>query len=121
SSADHFTYNDVPVPTVSALSVAAATSAGGVAVTLTGTGFSNASVVSFGGTGVYDFTVNSDTSLTVVAPPGYAGTVDVTVISATGTSARSSAARFPYVAAAAPTVSSLGSSSGSTAGGTMVT
>jgi hypothetical protein len=50
------------------------------------------------------------------APAGSAGTVDITVTSAGGTSSTSAADQFTYVAA--PTVTSVSPISGSTAGGT---
>jgi hypothetical protein len=57
-----------------------------------------------------------------VSPAESAGTVDVTVTTAGGTSATSSADQFTFVAPlAVPSVSSVSPSSGSTAGGTQVT
>ena len=54
-------------------------------MTITGTGFTGATVVNFGTTPGTDVTVLSDTSLTVESPPGF-GTVNVTVIAPGGTS-----------------------------------
>jgi IPT/TIG domain/FG-GAP repeat len=64
--------------TVSAISPASGPRAGGTSVAITGSSFAGASGVSFGGTSATSFKVNSDSSITAVAPPG-AGTVDVTV------------------------------------------
>lgn len=64
--------------TVTAISPASGPRAGGTSVTITGTGFDEASAVSFGDTSAASFKVNSDSSITAVAPAG-AGTVDVTV------------------------------------------
>jgi hypothetical protein len=94
NTADQFTYADT-VPTVTGVSPSTGSVAGGDSVTITGTGFTNAYDVSFGGVSA-SFTVNSDDSITAVTPPGNAGTVDVTVTSFGGTSTTSSADRFTY-------------------------
>ena len=120
SSSDHYTYSAIPVPTVTALSVSSGTSAGGISETITGTGFTNADDVFFGGVPADSFTINSDTSITATVPTQAAGVYDLTVTSDTGTSALGSGDRFTYTAAAAPAVTSLGTSSGTTAGGTTV-
>jgi hypothetical protein len=121
SSADHFTYNADSAPTVSSLGTSSGSTGGGTGVTITGTGFTTASDVSFGGTSATSFVINSDTSITAIAPATTAGTVDVTVTNDGGTSALSSADQYTFTAASAPSVSSLGSSSGSTAGGNTIT
>ena len=65
------------------------------------------------------FVVNSDTRITVTAPAGIAGTVDVTVVTAVGTSVAAAADQFTY--AAVPTVGGISPSAGPITGGTMVT
>ena len=72
---------------------------GGRSVTITGTGFSSATAVSFGASDAAGFTVNSDTSITAISPAGSEGTVDVTVIAAGETSAATDADQFTYEAA----------------------
>ena len=99
SSADKFTY--VPAPTVSGLSPTQGPAAGNTTVTITGTGFTGASAVSFGGTAALSYSVVSATEITAKSPVG-TGTVDVTVTTVGGTSATSSADQFTYIAA--PTV-----------------
>ncbi|PIF35615.1 uncharacterized protein (TIGR03437 family) [Delftia sp. 60] len=119
SAADRYTY--VAVPTLTAISPAAGPTAGGTAVTLTGTGFSAApatGAVRFGGVAAA-YTVHSDTQITAMAPAGAAGTVDVTVATVGGTSAASAADRFTYVAA--PTLTAISPAAGPVAGGTAVT
>jgi hypothetical protein len=119
-SADHFTATAAALPAVTSLSATSGRTAGASVITLTGSGFTGASGVAFGNTAAAAFTVNSDTQLTVVVPASAAGTWDVTVTGPGGTSALASADRYTYTAASAPTVTSLATTSGSTAGGTVV-
>jgi hypothetical protein len=62
---------------------------------------------------------NTTTSITVTAPAGSSGTVDVTVTSAGGTSSTTSNDRFTYVAR--PAVTGVSPSTGTHLGGTTVT
>ncbi|MEV6566053.1 beta strand repeat-containing protein [Streptomyces kronopolitis] len=112
-----FTYTSVAVPVLSSLSPTSGPSAGGTAVTLTGSGLSNASAVRFGSTAASSFTVVSDTVITAVAPAG-TGTVQVTVTTPGGTS---NGVAFTYTSVAVPVLSSVSPNSGSAAGGTSVT
>lgn len=72
-------------PTVTSLSPASGSAAGGASVVVTGTDFSDATGVSFGATAAADFTVDSATQITATAPAG-SGVVDVSVTTAGGTS-----------------------------------
>ena len=117
SPADHFTY--VAAPTVSSLSPADGPTAGGTTVTITGTNFTGATEVEFGTNAATDLVVVNSTTITVHSPADSAGAVDVTVVTAGGTSATSPADQFTYVAA--PVVSSLNPTDGPAAGGTLVT
>lgn len=94
-------YGYPPVaPTVTAVSPNQGPATGGTSVMITGTGFCNgagATSVKFGATSAVSYVVNSDTSITAISPAG-AGTVDVTVTTAGGTSATSAADKFTYVA-----------------------
>lgn len=87
----------VPGPTVTSISPVSGSPAGGTSVTITGTGFTGATAARFGGTVATSFTVVSSTSITVTAPAGSAGVVDITVTTAAGTSATSSADQFTYI------------------------
>lgn len=107
----------VPVPTLSGLAPSAGPIAGGTQVTVTGTGFTDSSSVSIGGTPATNVVVTSPTSLTVTVPAHSAGPVTVAVTTAGGTSTQ--APTFAY--AAAPTVTSVSPKSGSTLGGTTAT
>jgi large repetitive protein len=92
-----------PAPTVTGISPNAGPTAGGTTVTITGTGFTGASAVSFGSTPATNFTVNSDTSITATAPAGLARAVDVTVTTLGSTSAGTTADEYTYQAPACTT------------------
>ena len=111
-----FTY---AAPTVSGILPTSGPTAGSTSVVITGTNFTGASAVKFGSTNASSFTVNSATQITASSPAGSAGAVDITVITAGGTSATSASDQFTYVGA--PTVSGILPTSGPTAGGTSVT
>ena len=74
-----------PPPAINSLSIARGWTIGGTAVTITGSHFSGASSVKFGGTAVA-FTVISDTQINTTSPAGAVGRVDVTVTTPVGTS-----------------------------------
>ena len=112
--ADQFTYG----PAVSGVSPNSGPAAGGTLVTVSGSGLTGAGAITFGGVPGSSITVNSDSSLTALAPPG-TGTVDVQVTTPSGTSPVSSSDKFTYLAPV-PTVSSVSPNSGSVSGGTTV-
>ncbi len=119
SIGDRFTY--VAAPAITAIHPIAGPTAGGTPVILTGSGFTSATpsgAVQFGSTAA-NYTVNSDTQITAIAPPGAAGTVDITVSTVGGTSATSAGDRFTY--AQAPTTASITPTTGPSAGGTQIT
>ncbi len=89
-------------PTVTAVSPGSGSTFGGTSVVITGTDFTGATAVSFGGTAATSFMVNSATQVTAVAPPGTAGPVDITVTAPSGTSATSASDQFTYVVTAIP-------------------
>src|SRR5665213_1722898 len=74
-----------PTPRVTGISVTQGPATGGTSVVITGTGFTAATAVSFGGVPAASFTITGDISITAVAPAAPAGPVDVTVTSAGGT------------------------------------
>lgn len=84
------------LPTVESVAPAQGPALGGTAVTITGTGFTGATAVHFGATAAASFHVASSTSLTAVSPAG-TGAVNVTVTTASGTSATNATDRFKYV------------------------
>jgi hypothetical protein len=105
-------------PSVTAVAPASGPVAGGRTVTITGTNLSGASAVHFGAKRASILTV-SPTTITVRSPAGTPGTVDVTVTTPQGTSARGAADRYTYVAR--PVVTGVSPGSGSHLGGTTVT
>jgi RHS repeat-associated protein len=117
SAADQFTY--APLPTVTAISPAAGATSDGSTVTITGSGFSGASAVSFGSAAAASYTVVSGTQITATTPAQSAGTVDITVTTPGGVSATSAADQFTY--ALLPTVTAISPAAGATSGGSMVT
>ncbi|HEY1449547.1 MAG TPA: penicillin acylase family protein [Solirubrobacteraceae bacterium] len=108
-------------PTVTHVAPESGPQAGGTTVTIAGTLFGEASAVKFGSTPASEFTVNSGTSITAVAPAG-TGTVDVSVTTPAGTSAANPSDEFTYlVPPPVPVVKKVTPHIGSTAGGTTVT
>ena len=122
--ADQFTYGTAAAPTVTAIKPTTGPAAGGTLVTITGTNFTGSPTptVDFGPTATTNVTVVSATSITADSPAGTNGkVVDVTVKTATGTSATTPADQFTYGTAAAPTVTAIKPTTGPAAGGTLVT
>jgi alpha-tubulin suppressor-like RCC1 family protein len=87
-----------PTPTLKKLSAKKGSTAGGTAVTITGTGFAGVSEVKFGSKMATKVTYHSNTSITAISPPASGGKVDVTVTTPNGTSAASSKYAFTYKA-----------------------
>ena len=111
-----------PAPTVSGISPTSGTTAGGTAVTITGTGFLAGATVSVGGTAATGVHVVTSTSITAVTPGHSAGAADVTV---TNTDAQhgtlSQAFTYTSVSNPLPTVTAISPNKGSVSGGTAVT
>jgi hypothetical protein len=107
-----------PAPTIKRVTPAKGPASGGTAVTITGTNLDEVTAVSFGALPAASFTVNSATRITAASPADAAGTVDVTVTSAGGTSATVSGDHFRF---GPPTVTEVSPNSGSAAGATSVT
>ncbi|MGE3076558.1 MAG: Calx-beta domain-containing protein [Dehalococcoidia bacterium] len=92
TTADDYTYTGASVPVVSSLSPSSGPT--GTTVTISGSGFTGATLVSFGGVAA-TYTVNSDAQITASVPastPG--GTVDVRVTTPSGTSANTTNDNF---------------------------
>jgi uncharacterized protein YhjY with autotransporter beta-barrel domain len=107
-------------PVVNALSASAGPAGQTRQVTITGMNFTPTATVAVGGTAATGVAVNSATQITATLPAKAAGTYDVQVTTGTVTSA-ANPPRSSYTYIAAPTVTSVTPTSGSTAGGTAVT
>ncbi|MGC5008472.1 IPT/TIG domain-containing protein [Streptomyces sp. NBC_00353] len=108
-------YYYVALPTLTAVSPGQGPTAGGTAVTLTGTNLLNATTVRFGATAAA-FSVVSATQITATSPPGSTGFAQITVITPGGTGG---GVAFQYVAL--PTLTDLSPDQGPPTGGTTVT
>jgi len=113
-SGGDFTYRSAPV--ITAIAPVAGPTSGGTSVTLTGTGFTGATGVTFGGDAGTLFTVVSDTEITVTSPAHAIGAVQVIVVHPGGASIP---ATFTY--RADPTVTLAAPNAGPLSGGTVVT
>jgi hypothetical protein len=91
--ASQFTY--AAIPAVVTLTPPKGPAAGGTTVVIGGQGFTGATTVAFGGVVAPAFTVNSDSQITAISPPG-TGIVDVTVITSGGVSPVTVADQFTY-------------------------
>ncbi|MFT3809610.1 MAG: IPT/TIG domain-containing protein [Micropepsaceae bacterium] len=78
-------YTYLAVPTVSGITPGAGTTAGGQAVTITGSSFATGATVTLGGSPATNITVVSATQITATTPAHAAGNVDVVVATAGGT------------------------------------
>jgi hypothetical protein len=83
-------------PTITDISPNTGTTAGGTAVTITGTEFATGATVTFDGVSATSITVVSATEITCVTPAHVAGAVDV-VVTNTDTGTVTSAGGFTYV------------------------
>jgi len=84
-----------PVPTFSGIAPASGSTTGRTTVTITGTGFTGVSAITFDGIAVSSFTVNSANQITATTPAHAAGAVNVTVTTRGGTATGTGA--FTYV------------------------
>ena len=118
TAADQFTY--VAAPTVTKISPVAGSVSGGTSVTITGANLAGATAVMFGKIDAASFNISPAGQIVATSPAGTAaGSVDVTVVTAGGTSKVSAADKFTYVAI--PAVAKLTPAAGPMAGGTLVT
>lgn len=101
-----FTVTAAPIPTIATISPASATP--GTTVTITGTGFTGASAVKFGGVDASSFTVVSSTSITAVVGAGSSGSVSITTAGGTVTSAGFTYVAAPYISSFSPATAVAG-------------
>jgi hypothetical protein len=110
-----FTY--VAAPAVTSVTPSSGPTSGGTTVTITGTDFSAATAaVKFGSTAAASFTVTSPTTIKAVTKPHAAGTVGVSVTTASGAAGKTTVFTFTAV----PTLGTLAPTSGPQGGGTRV-
>ena len=102
SSADQFFYGSPPA--ITGLRPQSGPVTGGTTITISGTGFTGATAVGFGGLPATSFEVKSDSEIQATTPPEPAGTVDIAVVTPAGANAPTPADRYTYLAAAPQTI-----------------
>jgi photosystem II stability/assembly factor-like uncharacterized protein len=111
-----FTYGEAP--TLTSVMPNTGTTTGGVAITLTGTGFRTGAVVTLGGVPATSVVVVGSTSITAMTPQHAAGAVSVSV---TNTDGQSSTLAGAFTYAAPPlAVTSVYPGTGTSEGGTLL-
>jgi hypothetical protein len=105
SSADQFTY--AAPPNITAVSPSSGPIWGGTSITISGSNLATATAVEFGSIAA-TFVIDSATEITATSPEVSAGTVDVTVTTAGGTSNKSAADQFTIIKAT-PSLAKLSS------------
>jgi hypothetical protein len=109
-------------PYVTGISPSAGPLVGGTTVTITGSGLTGTTGVTFGRTAGAGVTVVSDTQVTVTLPANAAGPVAVVVTVGTGTTAATwTSPGTPFTYAPVPSVSSVSPATGPVGGGTPLT
>ncbi|MBN1368448.1 MAG: IPT/TIG domain-containing protein [Dehalococcoidales bacterium] len=104
ASKNGFTF--IPAPTITAYNPASGKQ--GDSVIITGTNFTGATTVSFGGTAAQNFTVDSDTQITAVVAGGSSGTVNVTTLGGTATNNGFTFLPVPVVSSFSPVTAGSG-------------
>ncbi|WP_456246063.1 IPT/TIG domain-containing protein [Longispora urticae] len=104
-------------PTVTGVAPSSGTTLGGTSVVVTGTNFTDATGVTFGGTPATGVVIDSDTQITCVTPAHAAGAVTVAV-AVTGSSGTLPSG-FTYLLV--PTLTTVAPGTGAPAGGTSMT
>ena len=115
-----YTYDPAPAPTVTSISPANGPSAGGTAVTITGTDFQPGANATIGGIGLGGVTI-TPTAITGTTAPHAPNATNTVVVTNPDTQSGTCACTYGYDASPAPTVSSVSPSSGPATGGTTLT
>jgi len=115
SAFSSFTY--ISPPNITGISPSSGSTAGGTSVTLTGTSFTGANLVTFGGLTATSLSVVNSTTITCITPTRSSGAVGIIVRTIYGTSGAFSS--FTYITP--PVISRISPSFGGIAGGTNVT
>jgi hypothetical protein len=112
---------EFPLPKLTNVSPSSGSTGGGTLVAISGSGFSGAGDVQFGGISATDLNIVNDSYLTIITPPDSFGIVAISVINlARAGSSLESATMFHYEVPL-PRLVSISPSTGSTDGGTLVT
>ncbi len=85
-----------PGPTVTSVNPSSGTTVGGTPITISGSGFTNATGVTIGGVAAINVNVLDDSTITAITPAGSAGTAGVVVTTLNGSNGDNS--NFTYVA-----------------------
>lgn len=113
-----YTYTVPTAVSITALDPNTGLTTGGRTVTISGTGLTGTSAITFGGTAATNITVVNATRVTCTTPARAAGTVDVVLTATAGST--TSTGGFTYLPPA-PTISSVNPATGDIAGGATVT
>ena len=110
------------VPDITAVLPAGGIPAGGTTVVITGTDFTGATSVKFGGVNATSYVVDYSTQITAVAPAHASGIVHIVVVTPAGSSVIGTADQYTYFIAGgiAPTITNLNPDLGPSTGGTTV-
>ena len=113
----------VLAPTLTNVLPTSGSTAGGASVTITGTNFTGATAVTFGGIAATSFTVDSATQITATTPAGSAGAASVLVTTPGGTNSANTLFIYtaPEIAVEQPTGTGLISGVASVAFGSVAT
>jgi hypothetical protein len=115
TAADRFTYLG---PAITTISPTSGSGSGGTKVSISGTGLSGTTSVSFGTVPATSFTVNGPgTKITAVSPAHAGGVVNIVVTTPGGTTVVAPSDQFTYLG---PVITKITPTSGSVAGGTRV-
>jgi IPT/TIG domain len=112
-----FTYIIAPPPSVTAVSPASGTNAGGTTVTISGANFASGATVLFGATAATAVVVDSATTIEAKAPAGAVGPTVVVTVTNPDTQAGALAAGYTWINTPAPVIWSVDPSTSPLAGG----
>lgn len=117
-----------PLPAITGVNPSGGIPAGGTTVVITGSSFTGATSIKFGGVNAASYAVDSNTQITATSPAHAAGIVNIVATNAMGSSSIVPADNYTYFvaastttpAAAAPAITSINPTLGLSAGGTTV-
>jgi hypothetical protein len=116
--ADRYTWVAPGAPVINGVSPNHGMPPGGTSVSIFGSGFANATGVKFGTVLATNLFVQGDNFIGVTSPPQSPATVDVTVITPSGTSTPGNADQFTYLVEGLPAIWGISINHGPAGGGT---